>query len=99
MKTEILIPQGWNEVTIEQLQELQTLKKTDEDYDVQLISILCDVDPDLVARLTVSTYSTILMNLGWINRLPAEASYKPIIKVNGEEYGLVKMSSFTNGEW
>jgi len=99
MKTEILIPQGWHEVTIEQLQELQTLKKEDDDYDVQLISILCDLDPDLVSRLTVSTYSTILLNLTWINKLPGEANYKPIITVNGNEYGLVKLSSLTNGEW
>lgn len=99
MKTEILIPQGWNEVTIDQLQELQTLKKSDEDYDVQLISILCDLDPDFVSRLSVSTYSTILLNLHWLNRLPTEASYKPIIKVGEQEFGLVKMSSFTNGEW
>ena len=98
-KTKITVPENWSEVKVKDFQELQLLSREDSNYDVNLVSILCDLDPSYVERLDLQTYTKILINLQWITKLPTKADYKPIIEIRGEKYGLAKMSSFTNGEW
>lgn len=97
MEEKIVIPEGWHEVTLSQFQELQKLDREDEMYDINLVSILCNKDMDEVSNYNVHTFTNILTNLSWIGKLPE--NYKPIIEHEGEQYGLAKMSSFTNGQW
>jgi len=96
---DILVPENWSEVTLEKFQEIQILDKSSEDYDTDCISILCDLDVAEVERMDIQTYSKILASLVWLIKLPTEANYKPIIKHKGQEYGIIKMSSLTNGQW
>jgi len=99
MTNTITVPENWNEVSLGKFQELQTIDKSDENYDSECISILCDLDIMEVERMDLQTYSRILANLVWLVKLPKMADYKPIIKIKGQEFGLIKLTSLTNGQW
>lgn len=98
-KLEINVPTSWDEIKLGDYQELCGYDPKDEYYDAMKIGILCNLDPEKVKRFDPSTYFKVANALAWTTELPKASNYKPIIKVNEKEYGLVKMSKLTNGDW
>jgi len=99
MNEKILIPENWSEINLGKFQELQKLDKKSENYDSESIAIICDMDVMDAMRLDIQVYAKILSSLSWLSNMPTVIDYKPILEVNNKKYGLVKMSSFTNGQW
>lgn len=98
-KLEINVPSNWGEVKLKDYQELCSYSHDDEYYDALKISVLCDIDPEKVKRFDLPTYSKVISSLIWTSMMPTSSQYEPIITINGKQYGLVKMSKLTNGEW
>lgn len=95
----LIVPDGWHEITIEQFQDINFLDM-EGNKTIDILSILLNEDPELVRILDMPTLTKVTELLNWSNELPNDAVYKPILRFNGEEYGLVsRMHSLTVGEW
>lgn len=96
----ITIPDGWHEITISKFQELAEVESTGREKSIEIISILTDIEEDLIKGLGMSTMGQILTGLTWSNETPADALYKPIISAHGLEFGLIpKFENLTYGQW
>lgn len=97
----VMVPDGWSEVSIGQYQEIASLT-TDNPSSrfIEIISILIDEDPEVIRSMEIGSLGRVIDHLEWTNRIPDEAWYKPIINVDGVEYGfLPKLTGLTTGEW
>lgn len=96
----IQVPDSWDDVTIDQFQEISGLTTEDTDRTIDVISILIDEDPEIVRMFDLNTFSQLIGLLGWTNSMPNDAVYKTILSVEGEEYGMIsKLTSLSIGEW
>jgi len=100
MEKKIQVPDSWDDVTIGQFQEINSLTSEDHERTIDVISILIDEDPELIRKFDVSTFTTLINMLTWTNEMPSDANYKPIITIGDEQFGLVpKLQNLTVGEW
>lgn len=95
----ILIPSGWNEVTVGMFQEMANLDKTEEGLTkiVDLISILSDKDPEDIKKINSTDLDPILEAIKWSGEMPSD-EYKTEIEINGVTYYLIKLSSASIAE-
>ena len=98
MKT-INVPDSWNEVTIEKFQEINSIDNDNKNKSLEIISILTDRDVEEIRTYDMQSLNRIVEALGWCNELPEEKEFSKTLTVNGIEYTMVKMSSFSVGEW
>lgn len=93
------VPESWNEVTIEQFQEISSLQDGEEKH-IEIASIFLDEDPELIKKLDAPSQIKVFSLLSWTNQLPSDAEYKPIIEIDGEKYGFIsRLSDLSIGEW
>lgn len=79
------IPKGWSDVTIGQFQEINRLDKSDElDYLINLVSVLCNLEVDLVESLTLSQLQEIGQKMSFISTMPDK--FINDFKLNGNHY-------------
>ena len=99
----ITIPQGWDEVTIERFQMLQTLKDVKEyesqlTYMIDVISILADVDVSYISGINMENLNLIANDMGWLQE-DIKSDKKEVITVDGVEYKWKgKFNELTVGE-
>lgn len=94
-QSKITVPDSWDEINIETLQELSRAKSI---YDK--ISIIIDQDPEYIKKFDTDTFNRLSNALGWIHSFPGEDQVKKLIVVDGLEYGLIdRFSSFLLGQW
>ena len=94
------VPDSWNEVTLDQFQEINSLSSENEERNLDIISIFLNEDPEIIRKLDPITYNRLLVLLQWSNTMPSDAVYKPIIEVNGVQYGIIsKLNEMSIGEW
>lgn len=99
-KKQLSVPDGWHEVTIEQFQEVASLTSEDVEKTIDTISIFLNEDPELIKKIDLDTLNKLISLLEWSNKLPDDAIYKPILDIDGEQYGLIsKLEKLTIGEW
>lgn len=99
-KKQLVVPEGWHEVTIDQFQEISSLVSEGYDRTIDVLSILLNEDPELIKILDISVLTKLISLLEWSNELPSDANYKPVLRFDEEEYGLIsRMQSLTVGEW
>jgi hypothetical protein len=95
MEKVIKVPDSWEEVTIETLQELNNANNVHEK-----IAIIIDQDPEDIRKYDTATIARLSNALGWIHEMPKEDSLKNVIEIDGIEYGLLdKFSDLLYGEW
>lgn len=95
----ITIPDNWSQVTISQFQELSTVDLNHKDYLLNVCSILVNKDPEELRGLDDVDFNQIVSKIEWTKDIPNEANFKQVINIDGQNYGLIKFSSLTNGEW
>ena len=101
MEVKYTMPDSWQEVTLSQYQEIISIDVEDTTKRmVEIISILADHDPADVSKMQLSSLKAITDHIHWLSKLPTDADYMPIIKINEEEFGLVpRLSDLSLGEW
>lgn len=97
----IEVPDGWNEISISQFQEISEVQSGDEsDKFIQILSIILNYDPDDIRKMDIDSLNKILPLISWATKIPADANYKPIIEIDGEKYGFIsRLSDLKTGEW
>lgn len=69
-KLEIKVPTSWQDVNIRKFEKLQEINNNDESADFKIVSVLCDLDIDVVESLPMNTFSEILNKLKFLSELP-----------------------------
>jgi hypothetical protein len=94
---EIKIPEGWEDVTVEQYQKIISLK---EHNILEVIAILLNVEIETIKKIDVKSLNSIISNISWVSKLDLDASYKNIIELDGRQFGFInKLTDLTLGEW
>lgn len=100
MNKKINIPESWSEVTLEQFQEISSLSTSGLVKTIDIISILTNEDPDVIKKYDNETLTAVINKLSWTEQPPLESNYKPVITINGKQYGLVpKLHEVSFGLW
>lgn len=97
----IQVLDGWHEVTVGQYQEIASITYEDPtDRMLEIVSILVDEDPDEIRKMDLTSLAKIINHLAWTNTIPEDANYKPIIYIDGIEYGCIsRLTDLTVGDW
>lgn len=92
---------GWHEVTIGQYQEISLLSNDNATARmIEVVSILTNEDPNDINKMEITSLNKVMNHLEWINKLPNDANYKPIITIDGIEYGFIsRLTDLTVGDW
>lgn len=96
---EITVPESWSDVKLKTFQELISSEITNDiKGHVKRTSILCDADSDTVSKLPIAEFKKLNDSLSWSNKLPTE-DYQYVFELEGQKYGLIKLSDVTVGEY
>lgn len=86
---ELVIPEGWNEITVEQFQHIQMLDKnkfkSNLNYLVNVLAIVTGVDKSVLMEADAIELTKITDEIKWITKEP-EADKKEIIEYDGVKY-------------
>lgn len=98
MKT-ITVPDSWNEVTVSQFQEINSIPLESKSRALEIISILINEDIEEIRKYDMQSLNRIVAALGWCDELPNDKEFDQTLTINDITYNMVKMSSFSVGEW
>ncbi len=85
MSMRFKIPKSWDDITIEQYQEINRLDKSDEiDYLVSLVSIVCHLDVETVESMDLKKLRDLGTSLAFIKTMPDK--FVNDFKLNGKKY-------------
>ena len=85
---------NWNDITIgvyKKLQQLLDFEKTDDivmdelNQSITMLSVLCDVDEDVIADLTTDEFKALVAQCGFLNNIP-KVKINDKYTINGVEY-------------
>ncbi len=104
MNLQLVVPNEWADITIEQFQEFENnlnSKRTKKQKLIKSICILCNVDEKVVKRLRTKDLQEIALEINKLENVkPYEVSLKKQFQYKGFEYGLIpNMSEMTTGEF
>ena len=82
------IPNGWNELTLKQYQEIERYySDKDKKFDVRdVLELFTDHSRDEVSQLPIEFVERILGNLNWLFKTPDWGEPKNYTEINGEKY-------------
>lgn len=84
---------SWNDITVDVFDKIKKINpNVYDDFDalnanVELISILCDVDEDVISNLTCNEFTKLLNETTWVNDVP-KIDIKDKYIINGKKYRL-----------
>lgn len=93
------VPDGWQDVTIGQFQELSNIDLEHKDAVLNAISILIDKDPEEIRQYDEVSFNEIAKAIEWTQEMPQAANFRQVIEIDGQKYGLIKFASLSVGEW
>lgn len=100
-KLTLTLPDSWAEVNLDKFMEISSFQMSSNLQKViDTIAVLSDTDSDIIRRLPGGEITRIAEALLWTRELPTEGQFKPIITIDGVDYGFVpKLSDMSVGEW
>ena len=84
---------SWNDITVDVFEKIKKINpNVYEDFDalnanVELISIFCDVDEDVISNLSCSEFTKLLQETSWVQDTP-KVDIKDKYVINGKQYKL-----------
>lgn len=94
----ITTPDSWDEVTISKFQEINSIQDSSL-RSLEIVSILIDQDIEDIRKYDMQSLNRIVDALKWCDELPNEKEFTKTLEVKGITYNMVRMSSFSVGEW
>lgn len=93
------VVRSWKDVSLAQLQEIESLPKYDNELDMMLnyVSILLDKDSAEIENMIVSDILAEFERWRFLSTKPKE-KHQPIITLNGVKYGAVVLNELTLGQ-
>lgn len=96
---DITVPEGWQDVKLKTFQEFVSTEMTNDlKGHVKRISILCDVDSEVVANLPIVEFKKLNADLTWSNTHP-KSSYDSVFELDGQKYEMMDLSNVSVGEY
>jgi len=95
----IKVPDSWNEVTVSQFQEINSIPLESKSRALEIISILINEDTEEIRKYDMQSLNRIVAALGWCDELPSDKDFEEVLTIDDTTYHMVKMSSFSVGEW
>lgn len=96
-------PNNWNDVTVAQFVELYSLQqddfKTEDEYNIHLLSILTDTSIEELEELSIDEYEELLGNILFIKQLPIKQPQIVITTEAGKLYLKDQFNTLTIGEF
>tara|TARA_R100000655_G_scaffold110106_1_gene167683 strand:+ start:1824 stop:2399 length:576 start_codon:yes stop_codon:yes gene_type:complete len=104
MRVELVIPNEWKDITIQQFQEFEENISSDKNKTEKLInsiSILCNVETRIIKKLKTKDLQEIAVEINKLEqKRPLQFELQKIIEYKGFKYGLIpNMSEMTTGEF
>ena len=95
------IPKSWDEITISQFKELQSIQSDNElTAEIERISILTDSDPEEIRSLPIADFNKLRSEAYNILSTPIPNEPKLKIEVGGKKFGMIPDLNFISaGEW
>lgn len=94
----IKIPTSLQEITLGQYLTFRKISEDDPDYDLKFVSILCDIDIDLVKKISLNEYNEIIAILS--QTMNKTAIFRQRFKIGEKEYGFIpNLDNITLGEY
>ena len=95
---------SYSEMSIEKYYELRDNMSEELeplDFQVRLLSILCDMSEDEILNLPLDKYAEYVVDMAFIDELPKPRNmFSSIIKINGVKYKLLKdVNNMTAGQY
>lgn len=93
---------SYKDLTIGKYQELRAIEATEPiDAQVEMISILADMDIDAILNLPLNEYSKMVSGLNFLTTQPVVSNKAPKnVKINGKEYEVLrKVEDMTAGQY
>ena len=84
---------SWNDITVDVFEKIKKINpNVYDDFDalnanVELISILCDVDEDVISNLSCGEFTKLLKETSWVQDTP-KVDIKDKYVINGKQYKL-----------
>lgn len=69
-KITISVPTSWQDITLKQFEELQKVSSNDIDGENRIMSILCNIDLDVIESMSFLEFRNIQSKLSFINEAP-----------------------------
>lgn len=90
---------SWSDVTLNQLQEIESLPSYDDELDMMInqISILKDMDPAEIENMRINDLIEEFNQWSFLKELPKEKNHK-IITINGQKLGSMDFNDLTLGQ-
>lgn len=103
-KKTVAIPNSWNGITIQMFQKFEELKKKnlkEDEFNKQVLSVICDIDGEMVDRMEVKSIKKIFKSLSFLDReIPNTEELIKKVEWNGKKYGFIpNLSEITMGEY
>ena len=104
MKVNLVIPNEWKDITIQQFQEFEeniSSKKSKTNKLITSISILCNVEERIIKKLKTRDLQEIALEINKLeSKKPLAFELQKVIEYKGFKYGLIpNMSEMTTGEF
>lgn len=89
----------WSNITVDQFLEINDLKElTEDEYNTHLLSILFDIDIDIVEELDYNEYVDIVSSIAFL-KLPPSIKYKETIVTQAGQLDLIPFEKISIGEF
>ena len=103
-KRRVGIPKDWNGITIgmyQQFEEVKRKKLKEDDFNLEILSVICGLEKEMVDRMEVKSLKKIFKTLSFLNKkMPDEKELIKKVEWNGKKYGFIpNLSEITMGEY
>lgn len=96
------VPTRWDEINLKTWSKIQQLYTENEDSSldiIELVSILCNKDREMVQQLPTQFLDTILTHLQFLYVKPSVEQSRPYIEIDGERYEANIVEKLKAGEY
>lgn len=100
-ENEYLMPENWDEISLEKLMKLNLAQKTQWSNDIEMsaniINILSDIPTDMVLDIPLEEFTQLAVLISWINAIPTKTVNH--IMIDDIKYIPVDLTKLTAGEF
>ena len=103
-KRRVGIPKDRDGITIgmyQQIEEVKRKKLNEDDFNLEILSVICGLEKEMVDRMEVKSLKKIFKTLSFLNKkMPDEKELIKKVEWNGKKYGFIpNLSEITMGEY
>jgi len=99
----MVVPDSWNQISVGQFIELVSIKVEDfnceDEYFIQLLSILTDTDSTIIEEMDIDDFNQIKSRLIFLSKLPSKPPKQSIVIVNTDLHLYPDLYSMIIGEF